>query len=295
VTSLGDSGGPVFEGALSENGPIVAVNSGVYFDFLFGWSQYPAYPIHYYQRILAFIHSDYNLPPGWESSTDRAGADFESSSQPDLFACVTRCANNVNCKAMSFVTSTGRCYLKDALRSPSRKKGVMTLVMGGRNVVEAGYNRNGHVYDTVDSTGGCPLACAKESKCTAWNSRTFNGQTHCDLIDTVGGGQSSFIGGWNYTAPRGGMQYFKRLTTGSAPYLTLYYGENWLFGQQLPSIYSERHCQAVCARDSSCRFWVYDWSDRASCALHRTASTGVTSAETVVSGQAADVALSNRP
>ena len=61
------------------------------------------------------------------------------------------------------------------------------------------------------------------------------------------------------------MDYFmdrgQSLSNLSQPrdYLRLAYGTNQIFGTPLPSIYSERDCQTECAKNSSCKYWQYNW------------------------------------
>lgn len=297
----GDSGAPVFLGDLDDNGPIHAVHSAIESTWPFGWDEdLDARPLWFWERLLAFVRKNQFA---FEVSVNYPGSDYESTTQDNAWDCATRCVDDSRCRAMTYVESTSKCWLKDAVPQYRTQSGRISLVVQGRDSVEYGFDRTGFVLSTAPAGPGtdCAKQCLKNSGCDAWTIQWGVGGLQCVLkFGKDSRPQRTSV--WTHASGlRGGMDYFsdrsQDLSELSQPsdYLRLYYGCNYLYGTPLGCIYSERDCQAKCADSSLCEYWQYSWGGTTpSCTLYNIdppSSTGTNS--TVVSGLMSNFDKSN--
>jgi hypothetical protein len=263
----GDSGGPVFLGELGDNGPLDSVHSGTLWELFFGYSDWDAYPLPYLEFIVAHSRASQF---GFEASVDLLGSDIENTIQPDAFTCAVRCANNASCKAMSYVESSDKCYLKGALPPYRAKKGVISYVIPGRSATESGYYRTGgselrSFRYSGDST--CAKECVKERGCDAWSielvASSGSNRFECTLRfgrDSKPVASNPFV---HASGLRGGKDYFADRGQSVADlelafdYLFLPRGCSYLYGIPMPCVYSEDDCQSECQSQSECKYWVW--------------------------------------
>gem|GEM_PF-3512149 len=171
VVCYGDSGGPVFDGNLSDNGPIYGVLSD------FG-------PINaYIPQFLVEELLDRSVDWG-AIGVDRPGFDMGAGQYADSHTtCRLRCQDNDGCFAYSFGNNT--CWLKYSSGQ---------LVPGANSIS----NRVDHSYRYgVDRYGGdykafhaasredCMTSCAADLRCRAYTYNSVFADNNCWLKSTV--------------------------------------------------------------------------------------------------------------
>lgn len=171
----GDSGGPVVHGGPSERGAIFGVNSGYWFNDgtdIFGYAAL-------YKPQIERLMRDWT--DGREVGFDRPGMDFFNATTASAAACQQVCQRDGRCRAFTWVTATGACWLKDGV--PDLVPGA-GLVSGLPAVLEPGLNRSGLDYRnlTVTRAEECAATCARDTACKAW---TFINGGSCWLKNGV--------------------------------------------------------------------------------------------------------------
>jgi hypothetical protein len=117
--------------------------------------------------------------PGWDS----AGGDFDSFQSGNGANCAQTCREKANCTASEFVSSTGRCWLKNRITTFTRLQGATLYlkIVAGR----AGIDYPGGDYHSYASPHwqDCSRACFNSTRCKAF---TFVNQTGtCWLKDRI--------------------------------------------------------------------------------------------------------------
>jgi hypothetical protein len=162
----GDSGGALFM-----NNRLMMVNQSTNF-----FADLP----HHRNEIEAMIRQ---LDGGLEFGIDRGGNDITLVTVSSANACKTTCTKNVDCRAFSFSPSSGGCWLKRGVMTPSFSA---DRVSGIPDRFVAGFDTPGNDLSNFPSTKAdeCANACAMNPSCNAF---TLNlGNNFCYLKSAVG-------------------------------------------------------------------------------------------------------------
>jgi PAN domain/Trypsin len=104
-----------------------------------------------------------------ETGIDRMGSDYKNLVTASAAACATECAKDGACLAYSWLATTTRCYLKNAVPQTSVNANVTSDVRRG---FEINVDRGGSDYRSFSITTPrpelCQAACEAESQCRAW-------------------------------------------------------------------------------------------------------------------------------
>lgn len=178
----GDSGGPVFEGRLGDNGPIIGINSG-------HWGSYGdeagadmfGDPTLFKQRIEQTIR---DWEGGFEPGIDRPGLDYQHFVAASATACRSACTVDANCRAFSFASNTQECWLKSAVAEAHPNANVISGLPLSIDVVD----RAGGDYASYSATSAavCQADCARAGgACRAFTYVTDT--STCWLKSVIGG------------------------------------------------------------------------------------------------------------
>jgi V8-like Glu-specific endopeptidase len=168
---------------------------------------------------------------------DRGGSDYSSYASPSAQHCSADCARaGASCKAFTYVTSTGVCWLKSTTPGASA---CSVCKSGNRRGLERDTNRPGSDYATAitPSANACARQCAQEDRCLAFAWQAASNT--CWLKDAVpAAGYSSGITsgvrrGWDVNTNRAGSDFHSFVLSDPQP----------------------ERCQAACERDSRCMAW----------------------------------------
>jgi hypothetical protein len=131
-----------------------------------------------------------------EQGYDRRGNDYTSFHARSLCACVETCRYDYRCRAYSYDTREGTCYLKERVNSAQRKEEMVTGYKreeGGDHesglTEERGYDRRGSDYTSFRSRSlsDCKGACRRDGRCRAYSYDTREGT--CYLKSRVNSAQ----------------------------------------------------------------------------------------------------------
>lgn len=183
----GDSGGPVFLGNRTANGPIWGVNSDYTGSGSFNtWTDIFADVTYYKGQIEAIIRQ-------WEGSNleydfDRPGSDYQSFwvFSNNVNDCREACETDSNCHAFTYrkagVSSTyGYCWLKDRTPGMRAKTGYISGTAGKMN---KGLGFTGGFTSFTASPArpdSCAQACGTNTSCQSWDYRVTGGVATCTL------------------------------------------------------------------------------------------------------------------
>lgn len=113
------------------------------------------------------------LQSTFEQDTDRVGLDYASFAAGSVEQCRETCVDDTNCRAFTYVPTTGICWLKNAAPSPRFTAGmtsavVRTPLLGG--IGEYNVDRPGGDYSNfpLNGSGGlanCAKACVDQARC----------------------------------------------------------------------------------------------------------------------------------
>lgn len=130
-----------------------------------------------------------------EEGWDRRGNDYTSFRAGSLSECKRSCAREDRCRAYTFDTRNGECYLKDRVNKAQRNGVMVTGVKedkpypdgGGRGRLteEEGQDRRGNDYTSFRARDleDCQRSCRQEDRCQAY---TFiRSSRECFLKDRV--------------------------------------------------------------------------------------------------------------
>lgn len=183
----GDSGGPVFFGALGDNGPMAYVNSNGQDNAkdafaLDGFAD----AIYFRERIEQTIR---NLESGLEVGMNRFGADYANATASSASSCRSRCTRDARCKAFSFVHSTTMCFLKKAAAKATPDANVTSGLPGlTTNDVLTGPSSSIITSLVVANRDFCAFECMKNSSCLAYHHNATIGGANCTLYKVVPSG-----------------------------------------------------------------------------------------------------------
>jgi hypothetical protein len=178
---FGDSGGPVFEGGLYDNGAIIGINSAVQgVSFELGFDVF-ADPTYFRQRIEQTIRSwEGEVEPG----IDRPGQDLYQLSTADFWSCRDACTRETQCHAFSYDIFTATCWLKHAVAEPAERFWMASGLPARIGV----FDRPGSDYVSYPSPSAdsCASDCGHAgSSCAAFTYDTITGR--CWLKDATPG------------------------------------------------------------------------------------------------------------
>ncbi len=131
-----------------------------------------------------------------EQGYDRRGNDYTSFRARSLADCVETCREDRRCRAYTYDTRNGTCYLKDRVNSSQRKDSMVTGYKRDDSsdsdfglTEERGYDRRGNDYTSfrARSLADCKGACRKDRRCRAYTYDTRNDA--CYLKDRVNSSQ----------------------------------------------------------------------------------------------------------
>jgi hypothetical protein len=196
-----------------------------------------------------------------EQGYDRRGNDYTSFHARSLSACVETCRDDGRCRAYSYDTREGTCYLKERVNSAQRKEEMVTGYKredgGDREsglTEERGYDRRGNDYTSFRARGlsDCLGACRKDRRCRAYTYDTRNDA--CYLKDRANSAQRNDEMVTGYKREDGGD-----------------YDDDDDFDLTEERGYDRRgndytsfrarglsDCMAACRRDGRCRAYTYD-------------------------------------
>ena len=118
-----------------------------------------------------------------EQGYDRRGNDYTSFHARNLSGCVESCRDDRRCRAYTYDTRDGTCYLKDRVNYSQRNDAMVTGYKqegGGDSerglTEERGYDRRGSDYTSFRARdlSDCKRACRKDGRCRAYTYDTRN-------------------------------------------------------------------------------------------------------------------------
>jgi serine protease Do len=131
-----------------------------------------------------------------EEGYDRRGNDYSSFRARSLSGCVEACRDDRRCRAYTYDTRDGTCYLKDRVNSSQRNDAMVTGYKRDDSgdsdlglTEERGYDRRGSDYTSFRARdlSDCMGACRKDDRCRAYTYDTRNDV--CYLKDRVSSAQ----------------------------------------------------------------------------------------------------------
>ena len=131
-----------------------------------------------------------------EQGYDRRGGDYTSFHARSLSACVETCRDDGRCRAFSYDTREGTCYLKERVNAAQRKDEMVTGYKSDDEdeddfglTEERGYDRRGSDYTSfrAGSLSDCKGACHRDRRCRAYSYDTQ--ESGCYLKEQVNSAQ----------------------------------------------------------------------------------------------------------
>lgn len=143
-----------------------------------------------------------------EVNTNYVGGDYASGAAASVADCEQRCAFEPRCLAYSFVASSGTCWLKDRVPTPTAATGVTSAVRGGWELNTSRIGGNLFAFNqTTPNPEQCQSMCESVSTCRAWTlTISPSGTAHTCYIK--GSVPASTPGVYGVIAGRRGASFF---------------------------------------------------------------------------------------